>query len=253
MEPSGYAMLLCYDGTAYHGWQVQKNAVSVCSTIQDAMSEAFGVRVKLHGCGRTDAGVHAKRYVAGFRAPLTIPAERIPLAVNPLLPRDISILRAARVPPEFNAIGSCIRKEYTYSAYTAQCRDPFADRYAYHFPRKLDIAAMSDAAGIFRGRHDFSAFRTSGSTEVLTTVRTVFDSEIISGNGFLHYRVSADGFLYNMARAIAGTLLYVGIGKIDACQVSRLLEGGKRADAGPTAPPHGLSMTGTWYDVPLPW
>jgi tRNA pseudouridine38-40 synthase len=241
------ALRLRYDGTHYHGWQEQKKDVTIASAVQNALGKICGHPVKVVGCGRTDAGVHAERYCANFKTDARIPADRLPLALNALLPSDIAAVAAIDAEPEFNAILSCIKKEYTYRIYNARIRDPFyADR-AWFYPVKLDVSAMSDAASYFVGTHDFKAVRSVG-TETKTTVRTVYWYEVEQKDKLIELRVCADGFLYNMARAMAGTLIYVSEGKIGAADIPRLLETGDRRLTGPTVPACGLYLTRIWYD-----
>lgn len=247
------ALLLSYDGTDYHGWQVQKYLPTVCQTIQDALRATVGHPVTLHGCGRTDAGVHAGHYVASFQARTRIPAERLPYALTSLLPQDISVSRATDVPEDFHAINSCWRKEYTYHMYTGALPDALLARYALFHSDNLDIESMRTAARDFEGTHDFASLRSMGSTQVKSTVRHVYSSELITRGRHVFFRVAANGFLYNMVRAMMGTLLYIGLGKLPADGIPALLSEKNRTEAGPTVPPHGLYMTGVWYDTPLPW
>lgn len=241
------AIVLSYDGTAYHGWQTQKNAVSVQQTVTEALTQALGQRVCVSGAGRTDAGVHARRYVASFRADCSIPMDRLPFAVNPRLPMDISVSGAAAVPDSFDARFSCTRKEYTYLIYPSRVRDPFAVSRSYFYPYPLDIPAMQQAARYFVGRQDFAAVRSVG-TPVKSTVREIFDCRVDQVGKFVRIRVCADGFLYNMVRAISGTLLYVGQGRFAPAHIRRILESCDREQAGPTLPPQGLYMSRLWYD-----
>jgi len=244
------ALLLAYNGTGYHGWQAQKNAVTVSRTIEKALAALTGAPVTLTGCGRTDAGVHAEIYVANFYTETTIPAERIPYALAARLPRDISVYQAVDVAENFHAVFSSVRKEYTYRIYPGRIKNPFyADR-AYFYPHRPDIARISQAAGHFVGEHDFSAVRSLGSN-VKTTVRTVYACEAACEGPLVTLRIAANGFLYNMARAISGTLLYVSEGKLEPDDIPKILSGGLRQNAGPTLPAHGLYMTGVWYDPPL--
>ena len=251
MEVSGrnIALRLRYDGTAYHGWQVQKTVPSVCETVERALTRLCGHEVKAVGCGRTDAGVHALRYCANFRTASTIPADRFPQAANTYLPDDICVTDAAEAPEGFNAILSCVKKEYTYRIFNSRLRDPFLRHRAYFYPSPLREDRMRRAAEMFVGTHDFAAVRSVG-TETKTTVRTVhwFTAERRGEELFL--RVCADGFLYNMVRAMVGTLLYVSEGKLEPEDIPVLLERGDRGLAGPTVPPEGLYMSGVWYDDP---
>ena len=167
------ALKLMYNGTAYHGWQIQKNAISVAEALEKALSTVVCHPVKCTGAGRTDAGVHAETYIANFRTTSTIPCARIPLAVNTRLPKDIVVVKATQVPMEFNAIGSCHRKEYTYRIYNSRLGNPFYVDRAWFYPKHLDEAVMQRAADQFVGTHDFRAVRSVG-TETRTTVRTVY-------------------------------------------------------------------------------
>ncbi|MDR0905107.1 MAG: tRNA pseudouridine(38-40) synthase TruA [Oscillospiraceae bacterium] len=241
------ALRLSYDGSRYHGWQEQPRDVTVAGTLTAAISRVCGDVTHVTGCGRTDAGVHALRYCANFRTASTIPAERIPLAVNTLLPPDIAVSHAIDAQEDFNAILSCVKKEYTYKIVNSRLRDPFLHNRAYFYARPLDLGAMSRAAGFFVGTHDFAAVRSVG-TETKTTVRTVHWCEVVRDGAEVTIRVCADGFLYNMVRAIVGTLLYVSEGKIAVEDIPRLLESGDRRLAGPTVPPSGLYLSRIWYD-----
>ena len=241
------AVRLMFDGSKYHGWQVQKSEVTVAGTVQAALSRLCGHNVKVHGCGRTDAGVHAERYCFNFRTSSSIPPERIPFAANSLLPPDIAIQSAIFAHDDFDANLSCIKKEYTYRIYCSRIRDPFfADR-ALLYPQKLNLDAMRLAAGSFVGTHDFAALRSVG-TNTKTTIRTVHWYEIDVKGPITELRVCADGFLYNMARAMAGTLLYVSEGKIPPDELPHLLAKKNRRLTGPTVPPGGLYLTRIWYD-----
>lgn len=241
------ALFLTYDGTAYHGWQVQKKDITIGRTMEEAAAKIVGHAVKMTGCGRTDAGVHARKYVANFRTTSTIPVERLPYAMNTHLPEDIVVTDAMEVHEDFNAIGSCIRKEYTYLIYNSRIRDPFFVNRAWFYPKHLDEKIMQQAASAFVGTHDFAAVRSVG-TDVKSTVRTVYYYEVERKGDLIELRVCANGFLYNMARAMAGTVVYAAEGKIKPEEISALLESGNRTAAGPTVPPGGLYMTKLWYD-----
>ena len=247
MEERNIALRLSYTGTAYHGWQVQKNAVSVAETLEKALASVVCHPVKATGAGRTDAGVHAQVYVANFRTTSGIPAGRLPLAVNTRLPDDISVSKATVVSDGFNAIGSCLKKEYTYKIYNSRIRDPFYVNRVWFYPRRLDENIMAEAARQFVGTHDFAAVRNVG-TETLTTVRTVHYFEIERHGDLLDCRMCADGFLYNMARAMVGTCIYAAEGKLNPAEIPAILASRNRTLAGPTAPPDGLYMTNLWYE-----
>ena len=241
------ALKLMYNGTAYHGWQVQKNAVSVAETLEKALATVVCHPVKCTGAGRTDAHVHAETYVANFRTTSTIPCDRIPLAVNTRLPKDIVVVRATEVPPEFNAIGSCHRKEYTYRIYNSRLGNPFYVDRAWFYPKRLDEHIMQQAADQFVGTHDFRAVRSVG-TETRTTVRTVYYFNVERRGDLIESRVCANGFLYNMVRAMVGTIVYAAEGKLAPEDIPAILDSGNRTLAGPTVPPGGLYMTQLGYD-----
>jgi len=246
MERRNIALSLRYEGTRYHGWQVQKNAVTVAGTLEAACAKVVGHPVHLTGCGRTDAGVHAMAYIANFHTDSRIPADRLPYALNTHLPEDIVVLHAVDVPDGFNAIGSCDRKEYTYQIYNDRIRDPFYVNRAYFYPKLLDETLMQRAAEQFIGTHDFAAVRSVG-TDVKSTVRTIYDCGVAREGKLLRLHVSANGFLYNMVRAITGTVLYVAEGKLQPEDIGIILDSGNRTLAGPTAPPGGLYLTRLWY------
>ena len=241
------ALFLKYDGTAYHGWQVQKNARTVAQTLEEAAAMVVGHKVHMTGCGRTDAGVHARVYVANFRTDSAIPTGRLPYALNTHLPEDIMIFDARDVHDGFNAIGSCVRKEYTYQIYNSALRDPFYVNRVWFYPRHLDETVLQEAADRFVGTHDFSAVRSVG-TDVKSTVRTVYHFQVERDGALIRLRICANGFLYNMARAMTDTVVYAAEGKLKPEQISRILAEGNRTAAGPTAPAGGLYMTQLWYD-----
>ena len=241
------ALRLMYNGTAYHGWQVQKNAVTVAEVLEKALASVVGHPVRVTGAGRTDAGVHAQVYVANFRTTSGIPAQRLPLAVNTRLPDDISVCKATVVPDGFNAIGSCRKKEYTYKIYNSRIRDPFYVNRVWFYPRLLDENIMAAAARQLVGTHDFAAVKNVG-TETRTTVRTVHYFEIERHGDVIDCRVCADGFVYNMVRSMVGTGIDAAEGKLDPAEIPEILASRNRTLAGPTAPPDGLYMTNLWYD-----
>ena len=237
---------LSYDGSAYHGWQTQRNAVTVQETLEGALTRLCEHRVKVTGCGRTDAGVHALHYCANFKTEARIPAERIPFAVNTLLPRDISVLKAFDGDDGFNAIGSCLRKEYIYRIWNAPIRDPFLEHRACFYPQRMDLERMEQAAAAFEGTHDFRAVRSVG-TETRTTVRTVYRCRVKKTGPLITVAICADGFLYNMCRAMVGTMVYASYGKLSPDEIPWLLDLGDRRLTGPTMPPQGLYMNRIWY------
>jgi len=240
------AVRLRFDGAGYHGWQLQKDKKTLCGTVADALREITGEEIRLCGCGRTDAGVHAQTYVANFHTACAIPAQRLPYALNAKLPGDIAALDACEVGPRFDATRSCVKKEYTYRMLLTPHRDPFLSGRVWHYPRSLDIGLMHAAAQAFVGRHDFAAMQSVG-TVLKSTVREIYGFTVEQNGDTAEFRVSADGFLYNMARAMVGTLVYVSEGKIRPGDIEKILCSRDRSLAGPTAPAAGLYMTGVWY------
>ncbi len=245
-EMRNIALRLSYDGTGYHGWQVQKTEVTVAETIEQVLKKLCGEEVHVIGCGRTDAGVHALRYCANFRSRTKIPCDKLPLAMNALLPRDIAVSAAVEAPWEFNAILSCEKKEYIYRICNSRVKDPFLRDRAWFYPKPLDAEIMDRAAKAFVGTHDFKAVRSVG-TETKTTVRTIHWCNVSRSGNEICIAVCADGFLYNMVRAITGTLVYASEGKLLPEEIPSLLETGDRRLTGPTAPPQGLFLNRIWY------
>lgn len=252
------ALILSYDGTEYHGWQTQKNGASIQQTITEAINAILKCDTYVSGVGRTDAGVHARKYVANFKANCTIPLERFPLAINAFLPDDITVWNAIEVDEDFDARFCCTKKEYAYYMYSSKINDPFLSKRAYRTTYPLDAEKMAEGAKFFVGTHDFASVRAVG-TPVKSTVRTIFHCEVECVDNFkfamqndqtklIQIRVCGDGFLYNMVRAISGTLMYVGSGKIKPEQIKDILKSCDRANAGPTLPAHGLYMNRLWYD-----
>ena len=241
------ALRLRYDGSRYHGWQVQKGDITVAQTLEEALGKVCGHPVKAIGCGRTDAGVHALRYCANFKTDCRIPVDRFPLAINSRLPGDIAVTMAAEAEDGFNAISSCIKKEYIYKILNSNIRDPFLERRVCFYPQGLDMGLMRAAAAAFEGTHDFRAVRSLG-TETKTTVRTVHWCRAEKQGDLITISVCADGFLNNMCRAIVGTMVYASYGKLRPEEIPALLELGDRRLTGPTMPPQGLYLNRVWYD-----
>ena len=242
-----YLLTLAYDGTNYCGFQVQPNGRSVAQTFQDGLEAVLGCRPDIKGCSRTDAGVHALRYCANFHSDCTVPVDRMPLAVNSRLPDDIAVVDAVEVPDDFNAIGSCVKKEYVYKILNSRIPDPFlADRVCF-YPQRLNISLMQAAARAFEGTHDFKAVRSEG-TQTKTTVRTVYWCRAEKDGDLITVSICANGFLYNMCRAMVGTMVYASYGKLIPEEIPALLEKRDRRLTGPTMPPQGLYLNRVWYD-----
>lgn len=241
-----YLLTLRYTGGEYCGWQVQSNARSVQQTVQDALEGVLGSRPGLTGCSRTDAGVHAKEFCAHFDAELPMPAERLPLALNARLPSDVAAASCREVGADFHARYSCKGKTYCYQILCSHLRDPFLEGYAWRVPQSPDQPLLDRAARAFVGRHDFCGFCASGSS-VTDTVRTVTDCHVEGEGKLLRLYITADGFLYNMVRIVAGTLAEVLSGRIRPEDLPDIIASGRREKAGPTAPPQGLFLEKVWY------
>lgn len=247
-----YAILLSYDGTAYRGWQTQKNGVSVQSVLEQAALAAFGKKVNIVASGRTDSGVHAAGQVCHFSADISVPAEKIADALNFRLPADICVLKSAAVPEEFDANRSSKKKTYVYRMYVARREHPLKSRYAVAVYPSPDIALMQKGAALYCGEHDFKAYCASGSS-AKTTVRKVYsvsvESSFSRGSEDITITVCGAGFLYNMVRTMAGTLLYLGLGRVSLQDIINSLECGDRSLAGKTMPAKGLTLESVDYGL----
>ncbi len=241
-----FKLTLAYDGTAYAGWQVQApGRLAVQEVVERAIEAVTGQRVRVMASGRTDAGVHARGQVISFRSACGLEPGVLVRALNAHLPADIAVLDAQIVPDDFHATLSARRKRYRYAIHNHPIRDVFRRHTSWHFPRPLDVPAMHEAAQLLQGTHDFRSFQTSGSKRQ-STVRTIFDISVRRGSGedrhMVYIEVEADGFLYNMVRAIVGTLVEVGRGSRPPAWVAEVLAACDRRLAGRTAPPHGLCL-----------
>lgn len=237
---------IAYDGTAYHGWQIQPNAVTVQGTLQKAMSEVFKTDVTLYGCSRTDAGVHAENFVCHADLPDLIPAEKLPFAINPLLPDDISVLRAEKVSSDFHARFSCTGKTYRYQLWNGRIRQPFYRHRAAFHPTPLNADRMHKMAQSFVGEHDFYAFMASGS-EMQDTVRRIDSFSVEREGDMILFTVKGNGFLYNMVRIMVGTLIWGDMGKLEA-SLDDIIQSRDRTLAGITVPPQGLYLETPHFD-----
>ncbi len=237
---------LQYDGTRYHGWQVQPNAVTVQETLQDAVEKITGVRYGVTGCSRTDTGVHARRFYCTMDEPKSLPAASLMRALNATLPEDIAVLEQRQVPSDFHPRYSAQGKRYVYYIWNDEVRSPFYKGHSLHLRSPLNIENLNKTAQLFLGTHDFSAFCSAGSS-VEDKKRTICRSEVARQGSLVTYTVEADGFLYNMVRILVGTLLDVHAGRLTETAVLQALQTGQRELAGATAPPHGLFLDEVFY------
>lgn len=238
---------VAYDGTNYHGWQIQNNSVSVEEVLTKALRELLGEEVVLLGASRTDAGVHALGNVAVFDTCTRIPPEKIALAVNQRLPEDIRVMRSEQVRDDFHPRYELSRKTYEYAVTNAGIQLPTKRLYAYFVYIPLDVERMRQAAEYLPGEHDFGSFCSAGS-QVKSTVRTVYDIKILENGEDIKIRITGNGFLYNMVRIIAGTLIEVGMGRREPESVEQALCRVDRSLAGPTAPANGLTLIRIEYE-----
>lgn len=243
-------LTIAFDGRGYHGFQVQQNAPTVCAALQDGMERLLGERPPVKGCSRTDAGVSAAAFRLSFHSDTAIPLTKLPLALNHHLPTDIRVRGAQAVPDDFHARYSALSKEYEYRFLNTPTDDPLLGGLYHLVPRPLDAAAMDAAGQALIGRHDFSAFCSSGST-IEDKTRTVQALRVIRESERVTLTIRADGFLYNMVRIIAGTLLRVGTGQEDETYPARALQSLLRDVAGDTLPPEGLVLSRVFYPPEL--
>ncbi len=236
-----------YDGTNYCGWQVQSNGISVQQKLEEALFAALGKRTALHGSGRTDAGVHALCQVAHFDAQTNIPADKFPFVLNVLLPPDIRVRESFEAEGDFHARFSAKGKHYRYVIHNFPKKSALNRLYCMHVPVLLDLEKMQEAAKHIEGEHDFSAF-CAANTDIKGTVRTVYSVEVEKQGEYIHIDVCGSGFLYNMVRIIAGTLIAVGKGKMQPEQVKRIIDSKDRNIAGATAQPQGLFLVEVYYE-----
>ncbi len=235
-----------YDGTHYHGWQSQDNALTVQDVVTEAINSLTGEDCELIGCSRTDTGVHALGHVANFVTNSRIPPDRFAYALNAQLPEDVVIRKSEEVSLDFHSRFQAKGKKYRYLIYNSLYPSALMRHRAYHVLNPLDIELMEKAARQILGTHDFSAFRASGS-DTKTSVRTITGVWLKKEREVIEFEIEGDGFLYNMVRIIAGTLVEVGYGRIPADSISDIILSKDRRRAGRTAPAHGLYLVEVYY------
>ena len=239
---------IAYDGTAYHGWQIQEGQTTVEEVLRAAVSEAVGRETELIGASRTDSGVHAMGNIAVFDTDSPIPPDKMSMVLNKLLPDDISVVSSDEVPPDWHPRKQDCRKTYEYHIYNSPVRIPVKRLYAHHIYNEINESEMDRAAKAFIGEHDFSGFCAAGA-QTQTFVRTIYDCAVKRAGDEVIISVTGSGFLYNMVRIIAGTLLDVGLGRKSADDIPGIIESGDRRQAGPTLPACGLILIGYEYDI----
>ena len=242
-------LVVAYDGTNYKGWQIQPNGITIEEVLNRELSRLLGEEIVVTGASRTDSGVHSLGNVCAFDTNTRMPAEKISYALNQSLPEDIVVQESSEVSPDFHPRFSKSRKTYEYRILNRKFRNPTRrlDTYFYHYP--LDVEKMNQAAQYIVGEHDFASFCSSGS-QAETTVRTVYSCQVNkdSESDIISIRITGGGFLYNMVRIIAGTLIKIGGSDMSAETMIDIIEAADRPAAGPTAPANGLTMIGLEYE-----
>lgn len=240
-------MVVAYDGTNYCGWQIQPNGVTIEQKLNEALSDLFQTPIKVTGASRTDAGVHSLGNVCIFDVETRMPAEKISYALNQRLPEDIVVQNSCEVSEAFHPRFSKSRKTYEYRILNRKFRLPTRRLDTYFYYYDLDTGKMQQAAKYLEGEHDFKSF-CSINSQAETTVRTIYHCDVFKEGEIITIRVTGNGFLYNMVRIIAGTLIKVGAGELTPQDMIKILEATNRDAAGPTAPAHGLTMIGLQYE-----
>lgn len=241
-------LVVAYDGTNYCGWQIQPNGITIQEVLNKTLSELFRTPITTIGASRTDSGVHSLGNVCVFDVNTRMPAEKISYALNQRLPEDIVVLDSTEVPDDFHPRFSKSRKTYEYRILNRTFRDPTRrlDTHFFHYP--LDVAKMNEAAKFLIGEHDFASF-CAANAQSETTIRTIYDASVVRDGDIIRIRVTGNGFLYNMVRIIAGTLIKIGDGDMPASVMKQIIEAADRSAAGPTAPANGLTMIGLEYET----
>ena len=236
-----------YDGKDFKGWQKQPNKLNIQGEIEKAIENITGEKVELIASGRTDAGVHAMGQVANFKTNSNMPIEKIPIAINSQVKNSIRIQNAEEVDENFHSRFNCKKKTYRYVIDNSKYGSAIYRNISYHMQIKLDVEEMKKAIKYFEGEHDFKAFKSSG-TSSKSSVRTIYKADIITEGTNIAIDLTGNGFLYNMVRIIAGTLVDVGLGKIKADDIPAIIESKDRTRAGKTLQPHGLMLLNVVYD-----
>lgn len=235
-----------YDGKDFNGWQKQPNKLNIQGEIERAIEEITGEKVDLIASGRTDAGVHALAQMANFKTNSNLPVEKYPIALNTKLKKSIRIQKAEEVEEDFHSRYHCKQKKYRYVINNSEQGSSIYRNLEYFVPNKLNVEKMQEAVKYFEGEHDFKAFKASG-TSSKSSVRTIYKTNVEKQGDRIVIELTGNGFLYNMVRIIAGTLVEVGLGKIEPNEIPEIIEKGERARAGKTLPPQGLYLVKVEY------
>ncbi len=243
---NNYKLIMTYDGTPYHGWQMQDNAITVQQCLSEAIERIFGEKCTIYGSSRTDKGVHALGFCCNFKTQQERDCEKIAYGLNAVLPESICVLECSKADESFNARFDAKGKEYIYQLWTSRRRNPFLIDKALHHPIPIDEEMLNEQAKDYIGTHDFSAFCAAGGT-TLSNVRTIFDCSVEREGDLVTFKVKGDGFLYNMVRIMVGTLLDINSGKIEKGSIPAIIESKSRFLAGITAKAHGLYLGEVYY------
>ncbi len=238
---------ISYSGKDLHGWQIQKNALTVQECFQNALKEVIGYIPDIKGCSRTDTGVHANMYVISMKTEHRITCERLKAALNRYLPLSIAVLDIVEEVDDFHARYSCKGKRYVYKILNREVRDPFTDGYALHYRYDIDVDMLNNSAQAYVGTHDFTSFCTLDKREKCDFTRTVKSFSVWREGDYVYMSVEADGFLYNMVRIMVGTLLKIQQGKLSPDSIPLIIKAENRKEAGPTAPACGLYLDQVFY------
>ena len=240
---------ISYDGSKYHGWQIQQNAVTVQEVFQNALYSVIGDNPDIKACSRTDSGVHAEMFCISTRISHPIPAIRLKAALNSYLPDSVVVLDAKEVPFDFHARYNAKGKRYIYRVLNRPQRDPFYVGRALHYRYSIDTELLDKAAKSYIGTHDFTSFCTIDKREKGDFVRTIYDFSVTKKGDIVEFMVEGNGFLYNMVRIMVGTLLSINEGKLSPDSIPEIIKAQSRDVAGPTAPPQGLYLNEVFYDL----
>ncbi len=239
-------LTIAYEGTKYCGWQQQPNAITVEGILNQELTKLLGEEIQVIGASRTDSGVHAQGNVCVFDTDTRIPAEKLCYALNRSLPEDIVVQSSRQVPDRFHPRKTVCEKTYEYKIWNADFIQPFNRKYTHFVYRKLDTEKMQKAAEYLTGTHDFTSFCSIHAT-VPDHIRTIYEATVTREGSLVTIRLKGNGFLYNMVRIVAGTLIQVGTGERDIESVKKALDSLCREEAGPTAPAQGLTLVGIHY------